>query len=36
LDKVTEQFERLAAEVAKQDSLISRLGEEIIETEHEL
>ncbi len=36
LDKVTEQFERLAAEVARQDSLISKLGEEIIETEHEL
>jgi chromosome segregation protein len=36
LDQVAEQFERLAAEVAKQDSLISRLGEEIIETEHEL
>ena len=36
LDQVTEQFGRLAAEVAKQDSLISRLGEEIIETEHEI
>ena len=36
LEKVTEQFVRLAAEVAKQDSLISTLGEEIIETEHKL
>ncbi|MCH7556935.1 MAG: chromosome segregation protein SMC [Planctomycetes bacterium] len=36
LDEVTEQFGRLAAEVARQDSLISRLGEEIIETEHKL
>ncbi len=36
LDRVTEQFVRLAAEVAKQDSLISRLGEEVIETEHKL
>jgi len=36
LEKVSEQFGRLAAEVARQDSLISRLGEEIIETEHKL
>ncbi len=36
LDEVTEQFGGLAAEVARQDSLISRLGEEIIETEHKL
>jgi chromosome segregation protein len=36
LEQVTEQFEILAAEVAKQDTLISRLGEEIIETEHKL
>ncbi len=36
LDEVTEQFGRLAAEVARQDSLISKLGEEIIETEHKL
>ena len=36
LDEVTEQFGKLAAEVARQDSLISRLGEEIIETEHKL
>jgi len=36
LDEVSEEFGRLAAEVAKQDSLISRLGEEIIETEHKL
>jgi len=34
--KEAEQSERLAAEVAKQDSLISKLGEEIIETEHKL
>ena len=36
LDEVTEQFGKLAAEVARQDSLISTLGEEIIETEHKL
>jgi len=36
LDQAAEQFERLAAEVARQDSLISRLGEQIIETEHRL
>ncbi len=32
----SEQSEQLAAEVAKQDSLISRLGEDMIETEHKL
>jgi len=36
LDEVSEQFGRLAAEVAKQDSLVSNLGEEIIETEHKV
>jgi chromosome segregation protein len=36
LEQVTDQFETLAAEVAKEDTLISRLGEEIIETEHKL
>jgi chromosome segregation protein len=36
LGQVQEQFGRLAAEVAKQDSLISKLGEEIIDTEHKL
>jgi len=36
LEKVTEQAERLAAEVARQDSLIGNLGEQIIETEHKL
>ena len=36
LDEVSEQFGALAAEVAKQDSLVSNLGEEIIETEHKL
>jgi chromosome segregation protein len=36
LDELGEQFGRLAAEVARQDSLISTLGEEIIETEHKL
>ncbi|MBC8471528.1 MAG: chromosome segregation protein SMC [Planctomycetes bacterium] len=36
LDEVSEQFGRLAAEVAQQDSLVSTLGEEIIETEHKL
>ncbi|MHC4726728.1 MAG: chromosome segregation protein SMC [Planctomycetota bacterium] len=36
LDEVSEQFGRMAAEVAKQDSLVSSLGEEIIETEHKL
>ncbi len=36
LGQVTEQFEILSAEVAKEDTLLSRLGEEIIETEHKL
>jgi len=36
LGQVTEQFETLEAEVAKEDTLLSRLGEEIIETEHKL
>ncbi len=36
LGQVTEQFESLSAEVAKEDTLLSRLGEEIIETEHKL
>jgi chromosome segregation protein len=36
LGQVTEQFEALSAEVAKEDTLLSRLGEEIIETEHKL
>ncbi|MHC4748699.1 MAG: chromosome segregation protein SMC [Planctomycetota bacterium] len=36
LGQVREQFERLAAEVARQDTLISTLGEDIIETEHKL
>jgi len=36
LDQVSEQFETLSAEVAKEDTLLSRLGEEIIETEHKL
>jgi len=36
LDQLGEQFGLLAAEVARQDSLISKLGEEIIETEHKL
>jgi len=36
LGQVTEQFEALEAEVAKEDTLLSRLGEEIIETEHKL
>ncbi|MCP4613271.1 MAG: chromosome segregation protein SMC [Planctomycetes bacterium] len=36
LDEVSEQFGSLAAEVAQQDSLVSNLGEEIIETEHKL
>ncbi len=35
-EQESEQSERLAAEVAKQDSLISRLGEDVIETEHKL
>ena len=36
LGQVTEQFETLDAEVTKEDALLSRLGEEIIETEHKL
>ena len=36
LGHVTEQFEALSAEVAKEDTLLSGLGEEIIETEHKL
>ena len=36
LEQVEEQLARLAAEVAKQDSLMSKLGEEKIETEHKL
>ena len=36
LGQVSEQFEALSAEVAKEDTLLSRLGEEIIETEHKL
>jgi len=36
LREVSEQFEVLSAEVAKEDALLSRLGEEIIETEHKL
>ena len=34
--KITEQFEHLAADVSKQDTILSQLGEEIIETEHKL
>ncbi|MBN2137877.1 MAG: chromosome segregation protein SMC [Sedimentisphaerales bacterium] len=36
LDEVGEQFERLAAEVTRQDSRVSELGERIIDTEHRL
>ncbi len=36
LGQVTEQYEIVLAEVAKKDALLSRLGEEIIETEHKL
>jgi chromosome segregation protein len=36
LNQVSEQLELLITEVAKQDSLISELGEQIIETEHKL
>ncbi|MBN2594358.1 MAG: chromosome segregation protein SMC [Sedimentisphaerales bacterium] len=36
LGQLTEQYEVLSAEVAKKDILLSRLGEEIIETEHKL
>ncbi len=34
--KEAQHSEHLAAEVAKQDSMISKLGEEIIETEHKI
>ncbi|MHC4354617.1 MAG: chromosome segregation SMC family protein, partial [Planctomycetota bacterium] len=36
LDGVTDQFETLSAEVAKEDTLLSGLGENIIEAEHKL
>jgi len=36
LARVTDQFEHLTAEVSRDDALLSRLGEQIIETEHEL
>ncbi|MEK7994763.1 MAG: hypothetical protein AAB403_13245, partial [Planctomycetota bacterium] len=36
LARVNEQFEGLEAEVSREDTLLSRLGEEIIETEHKL
>jgi chromosome segregation protein len=36
LARVSEQFEGLTAEVSREDALLSRLGEEIIETEHKL
>ncbi|MHC4542287.1 MAG: hypothetical protein ACYS74_21290, partial [Planctomycetota bacterium] len=36
LARVSEQFEGLEAEVSREDTLLSRLGEEIIETEHKL
>jgi len=36
LEQVEEQLGRLAAEVAKNDTLMSKLGEEKIETEHKL
>ncbi len=36
LARVNEQFEGLEAEVSREDTLLSRLGEEIIETEHTL
>jgi len=36
LARVSEQFEGLEAEVSREDTLLSRLGEEIIETEHAL
>jgi chromosome segregation protein len=35
-ERESDHSEHLAAEVARQDSLISKLGEEIIETEHNL
>ena len=36
LDKVEEQFAVIAAELAKNDALMSKLGNEIIETENEI
>lgn len=36
LGQITEQFEHLATEVSKQDTFLSQLGEQIIETEHKL
>ncbi len=36
LGHVTEQFEHLATEVSKRDTVLSQLGEQIIETEHKL
>ncbi|MFC1635780.1 chromosome segregation protein SMC [Planctomycetota bacterium] len=36
LGQISEQFEHLATEVSKQDTLLSQLGEQIIETEHKL
>jgi chromosome segregation protein len=36
LDELSERFGQLAAEAAKRDHVISKLGEEIIETEHRL
>jgi chromosome segregation protein len=36
LGQLTEQEEALSAEVANKDTVLSRLGEEIIETEHKL
>jgi chromosome segregation protein len=36
LEHIVEQFEHLATDVSKQDTLLSQLGEEIIETEHKL
>ncbi len=36
LAQVSEQFEALAAEVSREDTRLSQLGEEIIETEHKL
>ena len=36
LGEVSKQCESLSAEIAREDTLLSRLGEEIIETEHKL
>ena len=36
LGEISEQFEHLTTEVSKQDTLLSQLGEQIIETEHKL